>query len=117
MKQNKRKHKKRLKKCFNPIVDELGILTMSEEERVAFYKNVQKYSLRCFSYKRYKDKEKARKKAMEHPTIYAPSGKAIEKHLLEMSKTIRGYGEPKSVIVFQNLNQLREAYEGVGELS
>lgn len=76
---NKRKAKKQLKKCFCPLVDNFGCLSMTDEELKAFEKNVKKYSLQHFSYKHYKDKENALKRAAQHPTIYAPSSAAIQK--------------------------------------
>lgn len=106
---NKRKAKKRLKKCFCPLVDNFGCLSMSDEEREAFEKSVKKYSLQHFSYKHYKDKETALKRAAQHPTIYAPSGAAIQK-VKESSRS----AEISSVVIFQNIEQLKTVLEGSG---
>ena len=102
---NKRKKKKQLKKCFCPLADEFGLLTMTQEEILDFRKEMRQYSLRHFSYKHYKDKEKARKRALQHPTIYAPVGKQYADEMIQMAKLVRGY-DIKPIIVEQNISQL-----------
>ena len=121
---NKRKAKKRLKKCFTPLVDEFGMVTMSDEERKVFRKSIQTYSLRHFSYKHYKDKEKAFKKAVEHPAIYTPLGRGKnffldreygQDYIINISRFSRA--KIDTVIVFQNMEQLREAYDEAQKLN
>jgi len=101
---NKRKAKKQYKKCFIPLIDNFGCLSMSDEELERFNKGIKKYSLQHFSYKYYKDREAALKKATQHPTIYASSGAAIQKTRENKNAGI------SRVIVFQNIEQLKKEW-------
>ena len=100
---NKRKAKKKFKKCFTPLIDNFGCLSMSDIELKMFNKAIKRYCLQHFSYKHYKDKEDALKRALQHQTIHAPTGPAIQ--WMRDNKKI-GF---TSVIVFQNEDQLKDA--------
>lgn len=100
---NKRKAKKQRGKCFYPLVDGLNLLTYSEEEREEFNKELNRYAVKHFSYKHYKDKDAALKKIMQHPTIYPPASRKQE----EFNKTIKGRNI-QPIIVMQSLDQLKD---------
>lgn len=52
-----------------------------------------------------------KRKAVQHPTIYAPCGESIRKAVEEINKTTRRYQEPKVVVIFQNIEQLKGLME------
>ena len=108
MKENKRKYKKRMQKYFIPIADEFNVLTMTEEEKKDWYKQLDEYGRRNFHYKHYRDKDDVLRRAMSHPTIYAPVGATHRSYIQELHNLCVSPRKHSigTQIVFQNINQL-----------
>lgn len=103
---NKRQAKKARKKVVYPLIDEFNLISMTEEERKAAWKDFDNYVQKCYRYYHYRDKYKVARK----PCFYSfPVGEAAKKHFEEMLKHMRKY-EISPVTVVQDLNQLRVMY-------
>jgi len=89
---NKRQAKKMRNKVVYPIVDEMHLLTLSEEERNAAFKDFESYVQKHFRYFHYKDRHKLIRK----PCIYAfPISSNVsaddKQYVSNMMKRVRTY--------------------------
>lgn len=95
---NKRQAKKMRNKVVYPIVDEINLLTMSEEEREACFTEFDAFVQKHFRYFHYKDKTALIKKAC----IYSfPVGSKVTEetktYVADMMKRVRTYRQMTEV--------------------
>ena len=95
---NKRQAKKMRNKVVYPIVDEINLLTMSEEERDTAYRNFDVFVQKHFRYFHYKDKTTLIKK----PSFYFfPVGSKVTEetraYIAEMMRQVRTYRQMTEV--------------------
>lgn len=84
---NKRQAKKYIKKVSYLLVDELNLLTLSEEERKQAREDFHRYVQKHCKYKHYKDKYKCL-----NTSIYRyPVGKMYQQQMEQMLKTVCSY--------------------------
>lgn len=87
---NKRQAKKMRNKVVYPLVDEMNLLTLSEEERKAAFKDFEGYVQKHFRYFHYRDMYKLIRK----PCLYAfPIGSNVsaeaKQYVLDMMRRVR----------------------------
>lgn len=105
---NKRQAKKYRSKVVYPIIDEFNLLTLDEKELKEAQKDFENYCLKHHHYKRYKDREKIGNK----PCFYRyPVGKSVSDFIKLTS------GRNKPVIVYQNLDILKDSYKNNEEVT
>ncbi len=83
---NKRQRKKKLKKCFYPLIDEFNLMTLNGEELKRAYKDYQNFCLKNYSYFHYRHKEMVKNKALSRKPFYRFSiGVEFSEHIKYIS--------------------------------
>lgn len=105
---NKRQCKKAYKKVVYPLVDEMNLLTLSEEEYKKAIKDFNEYVFKYCKYKHYKDKNKVfcKRTACGY---HFPVGEATKTLMESILMTARRY-KPSTINVTQTLSESQKAY-------